>query len=140
MKLLTLAQRHAIWERSECVTPQILKHVFDNQMRMLHKPIQALRSRDPQQIADFEDMMPTKDQVIRMMNHDLVRSAKRADFALFSTPALVEKAASIKPPDGKPAVAVQHNPDLGRKVYIDQSANVQSELIERGWVDKDPVW
>jgi hypothetical protein len=140
VKLLTLAQRHAIWERAERVTPQILKHVFDNQMRMLHKPIQALRSRDPQQIADFEDMMPTKDQVIRMMNYDLVRSAKRADFALFSTPALDEKAVSIKPPDGKPAVAVQHNPDLGRKVYIDQSANVQSELIERGWVDKDPVW
>lgn len=77
-KLLMLAQRHVIWEDIDSITPAVLQQVYDNQMRLLHKPIEALRSGDPLQIADFEDMMPTKDQIAQMMNYDLARRADRS--------------------------------------------------------------
>lgn len=83
-KLLMLAQRHVIWEDIDSITPAVLQQVYDNQMRLLHKPIEALRSGDPLQIADFEDMMPTKDQIAQMMNYDLARRADRSHLSLLT--------------------------------------------------------
>jgi hypothetical protein len=92
-KLLMLAQRHN-WE-AVFITPAVLQQVYDNQMRLPHKPIEALRSGDPLQIADFEDMMPTKDQIAQMMNYDLARRADRAHLSLLT------QAAITPPPQAK---------------------------------------
>jgi hypothetical protein len=81
VKLLTLAQRHAIYEGVP-VTCELLQYVYDTQMTILHKPIEALRSGDPDQVNDFEDMMPAKDQVAQMMNADLQRRVRRIDRSL----------------------------------------------------------
>ena len=63
IKLIMLTQRYAIAEGVTVLTTTVMQRVYDNQMRMLHKPIEALRSGDPLQIAEFEDLMPTKDQI-----------------------------------------------------------------------------
>jgi len=138
VKLLMLAQRYVISEELDGVTPQVLRSVYDNQMRMLHKPIEALRSGDPMQIADFEDMMPTKDQVSQMLNYDLARRAKRADLAL-----IVKSLPSFADPKpgkvvGKSVVAVE-NISL-ENVHLSEDVEVQSELLKRGWVDDEPAW
>ncbi|MFH7346885.1 ATP-binding protein, partial [Pseudomonas syringae pv. tagetis] len=70
-KLLMLSQRHAFWEGIDSISPALLQQVYDNQMRLLHKPVEALRSGVPLQIADLEEMMPTKDQIAQMMNYDV---------------------------------------------------------------------
>ncbi|MNE12214.1 Transposon Tn7 transposition protein TnsC [compost metagenome] len=138
VKLLMLAQRHVISEELEAVTSQVLQRVYDNQMRMLHKPIEALRSGDPLQIADFEDMMPTKDQIAQMLNHDLARRAKRADLALIlqGMPASAEM--QPRKPVGKPVARVVT--DSLENVHLDQDGDVQAELLKRGWIDDEPIW
>jgi hypothetical protein len=138
VKLLMLAQRHVISEELEGVTPQVLQRVYDNQMRMLHKPIEALRSGDPLQIADFEDMMPTKDQIAQMLNHDLVRRAKRADLALILQGVPEPAETLARKPVGKPVARVVTG---GLKnVHLDQNEDVQAELLKRGWIDEEPAW
>ncbi|MCK1788854.1 ATP-binding protein [Pseudomonas violetae] len=140
-KLLMLAQRHAIWEGMDSVTPEVLQQVYDNQMRLLHKPIEALRSGDPLQIADFEDMMPTKDQIAQMMNYDLARRADRTHLSLIAQAAI----ASAVPTD-KPATKTVSRPvipvagESAPSVHFSKGEDVQTQLEQRGWVDKDSAW
>ncbi|PMZ92290.1 MULTISPECIES: ATP-binding protein [unclassified Pseudomonas] len=138
VKLLMLAQRHVISEELEAVTSQVLQRVYDNQMRMLHKPIEALRSGDPLQIADFEDMMPTKDQIAQMLNHDLARRAKRADLALILQGMPASAETQPRKPVGKPVARVVT--DSLENVHLDQDGDVQAELLKRGWIDDEPIW
>ncbi|KPZ15862.1 Tn7 transposition protein C [Pseudomonas amygdali pv. ulmi] len=138
VKLLMLAQRYVLSEELEFISSDVLQRVYDTQMRMLHKPIEALRSGDPFQIADFEDMMPTKDQVAQMMNHDLARRAKRADFALVvqAFPSMVKEQGPKSP--GRAVAAV--SADTLDNVHLDVNVDVQGELLKRGWIDETPSW
>ncbi|MFP3925554.1 ATP-binding protein [Pseudomonas sp. W5-36] len=141
VKLLMLAQRHAIWENIDSVTPGVLQQVYDSQMRLLHKPIEALRSGDPLQIADFEDMMPTKDQIVQMMNYDLARRASRAHLSLITQASVepveaVEKAAAELV--SKPVVPVAN--DYAPSAFFSENDDVQTQLERRGWVNKDASW
>jgi ABC-type dipeptide/oligopeptide/nickel transport system ATPase component len=138
VKLLMLAQRHVISEELKAITSQVLQRVYDNQMRMLHKPIEALRSGDPLQIADFEDMMPTKDQIAQMLNHDLARRAKRADLALILQGMPASAETQPRKRTGKPVARVVT--DGLENVHLDQDEDVQAELLKRGWIDDEPVW
>ena len=113
----------------------VLQRVYDNQMRMLHKPIEALRSGDPLQIADFEDMMPTKDQVSKMMSYDLTRRAKRADLKLFVGGSSVREEAQLKPKN-RSVVGVKKESDA----HLPPGTDLEEELLSRGWIDDDPVW
>lgn len=141
-KLLMLAQRHAIWEGIDSITPAVLQQVYDSQMRLLHKAIEALRSGDPLQIADFEDMMPTKDQVAKMMNYDLARRADRANLSLITQAAIVtpvehsERAAAK--PISKPVVPVAN--ESAPTAHFSEGDDVQTQLEQRGWVDKGSAW
>nr|WP_314562202.1 ATP-binding protein [uncultured Pseudomonas sp.] len=140
-KLLMLAQRHALWEGIDSVTPAILQQVYDNQMRLLHKPIEALRSGDSLQIADFEDMMPTKDQIAQMMNYDLARRADRTHLSLIAQAVIVPiepvEKTSIKPAS-KPVVPVSNEPSPN--AHFSTGDDLQTQLERRGWVDKDSAW
>lgn len=141
VKLLMLAQRHTIWEDIASLTPEILQQVYDDQMRLLHKPIEALRSGDPLQIADFEDMMPTKDQIAQMMNYDLARRADRNHLSvitqgMYARPEPTEGAANK--PARKPVVAVPTKPSTA--AHFSEGDDVQSKLEQLGWVDKDAPW
>ncbi|PRA73034.1 transposase [Pseudomonas sp. MYb187] len=140
-KLLMLVQRHAIWEGIDSITPTVLQQVYDIQMRLLHKPIEALRSGDPLQIADFEDMMPTKDQIAQMMNYDLARRADRTHLSLITQAAIVAVEHAEKPatePTSKPVVPVGNNP--APTAHFSEGDDVQIQLERRGWVDRDSAW
>jgi hypothetical protein len=142
VKLLMLTQRHVIWESIDAITPAVLQEVYDNQMRLLHKPIEALRSGDPLQIADFEDMMPTKDQITQMMNYDLARRADRTHLSLIAQAAASpvirsnEKPASMAP--SRPVVPVAEG--ASPNAIFSEADDVQTTLEERGWVRKDSAW
>ncbi|UBT80220.1 ATP-binding protein [Pseudomonas amygdali] len=141
-KLLMLAQRHVIWEGLDAITPAVLQQVYDNQMRLLHKPIEALRSGDPLQIADFEDMMPTKDQIAQMMNYDLARRADRAHLSLLTqaaiTPPPQAKDKSESKATGRTVVPVADG--ALANVHFSKDEDLQAQLEQRGWVDRDSSW
>lgn len=141
VKLLQLAQRHAIWENIASITPALLQEVYDDQMAILHKPIEALRSGDPLQIADFEDLMPTKDQIAQMMNYDLARRADRSYLSLITQAAIapvtqIEKSAAA--PVSRPIVPVADG--SAPTAHFVEGLDVQTQLEQRGWVDKDSDW
>ncbi|MFK8400052.1 ATP-binding protein [Pseudomonas sp. BGr12] len=138
VKLLMLGQRHVIAEDLDGITAEVLQHVYDNQMRMLHKPIEALRSGDPLQIADYEDMMPTKDQVALMMSYDLARRIKRADLALVMkvAPPIVQKSRKRSVSN---TVSVVSSDSLA-SVHLDPDGDIQEQLVKRGWTDDDAAW
>ena len=141
VKLLQLAQRHAIWENTDSITPALLQEVYDDQMAILHKPIEALRSGDPLQIADFEDLMPTKDQIAQMMNYDLARRADRSYLSLITQAAIAPVAHSPKAaetPVSKPVVPVSNEP--APTAHFAEGVDVQTQLEQRGWVDKESAW
>lgn len=99
VKLHTLAQRQAIYDE-ESVSAELLREVYAKRMIILHKAIEALRSRDPDQINDFEDMMPLKDQIAQMMDYDRRRQAsRRLDVKLHTSRSDID--ASRKTTDGQ---------------------------------------
>ncbi|MNP25475.1 hypothetical protein D3C76_1182850 [compost metagenome] len=110
-------------------------------MAILHKPIEALRSGDPLQIADFEDLMPTKDQIVQMMNYDLARRADRSYLSLITQATIApvthnEIAAAT--PVSKPVVPVANEP--APTAHFAKGVDVQTQLEQRGWVDKESAW
>ncbi|MCE0778725.1 MULTISPECIES: ATP-binding protein [Pseudomonas] len=135
IKLIMLTQRYAIAEGVTVLTTTVMQRVYDNQMRMLHKPIEALRSGDPLQIAEFEDLMPTKDQISLMMKYDLKRRAQRADMSIYNNSSVVPTATKPKAV-GKPVVAV----DVPSNIHLSPGADVAKALQERGWVDESSEW
>ncbi|WHL29262.1 transposase [Pseudomonas juntendi] len=141
-KLLMLAQRHVIWEGIDAITPAVLQQVYDNQMRLLHKPIEALRSGDPLQIADFEDMMPTKDQIAQMMSYDLARRADRAHLSLLTqtaiAPSPLAKEKSVPKAPSRTVVPVADG--ALTNVHFSKDEDLQAQLEQRGWVDRDSSW
>lgn len=139
-KLLMLTQRHIIWEGLESITPAVLQQVYDNQMRLLHKPIEALRSGDPLQIADFEDMMPTKDQIAQMMNYDLARRAHRPHLSLLTQAAIVPASVPTNQVTkvSRPLAPVDDGSE--KNAHFIKDEDLQTQLERRGWVDKDATW
>ena len=86
--------------------------------------------------------MPTKDQIAQMMNYDLARRADRSHLSLLTQ-------ASIAPasePMDKPATKVASRPlvpvDDGsvKSAHLIKDEDVQTQLEQRGWVDKDAAW
>lgn len=118
IKLLTLAQRHAISE-GLAVDSNLLRTVYEKRMIILHKAIEALRSNDPQQIADFEDMMPLKDQVNRMMDYDRVRKARQVDRAIYGLPGEPNIVESPRRSGGTPTIVgvpLSTEPSVAEKI------------------------
>ncbi|WAH58842.1 AAA family ATPase [Pseudomonas silvicola] len=79
-KLMMLAQWYAL-SNGEKITSALYQKVYDQQMIILHRAIEALRSGDPLQTAAFEDMMPAREQVAEMMRVARERQARRKGVA-----------------------------------------------------------
>ncbi|WP_369988858.1 ATP-binding protein [Pseudomonas xanthosomatis] len=84
-KLMMLTQWYAL-SNDEKITPALYRKVYERQMIILHKPIEALRSNDPLQIDDFEDMMPAREQVAQMLAAARMRQARRTGLPIHRTP------------------------------------------------------
>lgn len=140
VKLLILAQRFVISEGLPEVSESVLQKVYNEQMRILHKPIEALRSGDPLQIADFEDMMPTKDQIAQMMNQDLLRRARRADLALVASNTILGDKAIREKPVSNPLTPVSTDSQDSVSAQIAMAADVEVALLQKGWIDDGKSW
>ena len=59
VKLFVLAQLRAIVTRTERITVKLLKQVYNDELKPVHPMLEALRSGDPDLIAEFSDLMVT---------------------------------------------------------------------------------
>lgn len=147
VKLLTLAQWQSIYD-GKPITPDMLQEVYDKQMRLLHRAIDALRSQDPDQIKDFEDLMPAKDQVALMLNSDLKRRARRADLSLLHQglpSSNLTEASSVLPVADPilPTLVSVPSADRGNDSReIVESSSWEEAMREKGWVadGKGDLW
>ncbi|MBB3005010.1 hypothetical protein FHX57_007397 [Paraburkholderia tropica] len=67
IKLLVLAQRHAIHTGEERLTVRLLRTIADTRMQLLKPALDALRSGDTKRMARFEDLLPPDSQIAAMM-------------------------------------------------------------------------
>ena len=95
-KLMMLTQWYAL-ANDQKVIPSLYQKVYDQQMIILHRPIEALRSNDPLQIADFEDMMPAREQVAYMITIARARQARREGSAPFQLQGLPNRPPTPSP-------------------------------------------
>lgn len=56
VKLFVLAQLRAIVTRTERVTPQLMRKVYDDELKPVHPMLAALRSGDPELIIKYSDL------------------------------------------------------------------------------------
>jgi hypothetical protein len=67
IKLLVLAQRHAIHTGEERLTVKLLRAIADTRMQLLKPALDALRSGNVKRMAKFEDLLPPNSQIAALM-------------------------------------------------------------------------
>ncbi|MFH6572425.1 AAA family ATPase [Aeromonas caviae] len=69
VKLFVLAQLRAIATRIERITPQLLRQVYEDELKPVHAMLAALRSKDPELIARYSDLsIPDIDKKILVLS------------------------------------------------------------------------
>ncbi|MNP73755.1 hypothetical protein D3C76_1705210 [compost metagenome] len=88
--------------------------------------------------------MPTKDQIAQMMNYDLARRADRTHLSLIAQAAIAPAVPAEKPATktisrpSRPVIPVAG--ESAPSVHFSKGEDVQTQLEQRGWVDKDSAW
>jgi hypothetical protein len=70
-RFMILGQRYAIQSGIEQLNEEVFKQVAYTKMKLLLPAIEALRSKDPDKMSQFEDLLPLDDQLEEMMRDDL---------------------------------------------------------------------
>lgn len=132
VKLLILSQKLAVTENLGQIDCALLERVYNQHMRLLHRPIMALRSNDPAQLLQFDDLMPTKDMIAEMMNIDLTRKIRRSNLELLLAKpetAHVESKPKKKQKHLKPISKSQKN--VAKELV--ESSDLRKDLANLGW-------
>lgn len=70
-RFMILGQRYAIQSGIEQLDETVFKHIAGTKMKLLLPAIEALRSKDPAKMSQFEDLLPLDDQLEKIMQDDL---------------------------------------------------------------------
>lgn len=132
IKLLILAQRCSLYNEDKKITTEVIDEVYQQQMKILHRAIDVLKSRDPKRMLTFDDLMPAKDQIVEMMSFDIARKNRTIDLAKLyqqhnSSP---EINTSKAPEHSKPIEPTMQ----GSAKDLHNSTNLRDALITEGWV------
>ncbi|WP_182375319.1 ATP-binding protein [Pseudomonas putida] len=136
VKLLTLTQKLAISEELETIEPALIERVYTQHMRLLHRPIMALKNGEPKELLAFDDLMPAKDMIAEMMNIDFSRKIRRANLSHllnesqnkrpFTTPS------SAQAKEKNHLSAVQ-NDEVSIAKDLAKSSDLRADLAALGW-------
>jgi len=78
IKLFAVSQARAIFDGSETLSEQLIRAVYDEQFKLIHPMVEALRSDDLEALIRFEDVTPLKVNVkLEDMMDDLSRRYRR---------------------------------------------------------------
>ncbi|MCC8402056.1 ATP-binding protein [Paraburkholderia sp. MMS20-SJTN17] len=83
--LFKLAQQRAMLDLSEEVNVECIRSTYEEMLPLLHPAVNALRSRSPEKLARFEDLLPpNRDLLIKSARHSFVDEADDRLDAMFS--------------------------------------------------------
>lgn len=109
VKLFILAQLRAIATRTERITVQLLKKVYQDELKPVHPMISALRSGDSELIMQYSDLtIPDMDKKILSMTQRIIEAQPQY-------PTAIQK--------------LEHNPDAKRLYTLLKSVGCQSDLV-----------
>ena len=138
VKLLILTQRYVIQSGSECVTAAAIRIVSDSKMQILKPALAALRSRDPRQMGQFDDLLPVDEQIAGMMAYDFAPQVGRLKLLRDAGRRAVGTATveSAERPTAAPSAA----PVTVRSSFAKSLVGVENRveaLREEGWINRD---
>jgi hypothetical protein len=138
-KLLVLGQRYAIQSGIETLNEAVFEHVSKTKLILLQPALDYLRTGDAAKLAQFEDLMPTKDQLEEMM---IFTPAKPS--VSLSLLRSVAPARQSKPADGEKDVETPVRGPVARSPasvarLIAQSEDAEAELARQGWLAQDAL-
>jgi len=139
VKLMILGQRHAIQTGREELTAPGFREVFETRMQLLKPAIDALRSKDPERMAQFEDLLPTKEQMEAMMAWSLPSSTLDRRVALLShlAPAAQPVPTAVAEPLPAPAQEGATCRLQSESYAYSQAADPVAALQQAGWLVQD---
>lgn len=137
VKLLVLSQRYAIQSGSECLTAETIIKVSNSKMQILRPALSALRSRDPNRMRKFDDLLPIEEQLMEMMAFNGLERADRLALLRGVTPAarsnIAEPEAAVKKSAAPAAVAVE----ASQAKAFSEHSDTLAELKSAGWITTD---
>jgi hypothetical protein len=140
-KLMIMGQRYAMQSGSETLTVDLFKHVADTKMKLLKPLLAILRSKDPDKMSKFEDLMPTDDQLDAMMEESGV-------LVLENRLSTLRKVKNNRTTATKPEIAAESPSQKGAKAVpvvstiaaqIHTVAIPRDALSDAGWLQDDPL-
>ncbi len=137
VKLLVLSQRYAIQSGSECLTAETIVKVSNSKMQILRPALSALRSRDPNRMRKFDDLLPIEEQLMEMMAFNGLGRADRLALLRGVTPAarssIAGPEAAVKKSAAPAAVAVE----ASQAKAFSEHSDTLAELKSAGWITTD---
>ncbi|AIO71324.1 MULTISPECIES: ATP-binding protein [Burkholderiaceae] len=147
IKLLVLAQRHAIHTGEERLTLKLLRTIADTRMQLLKPALDALRSGDTKRMSKFEDLLPPDSQIAAMMgaiDGDARVSSRLAMLQDMRRPPAGNAEASLSPiavTSGIPSTGVKQSgvpvPSEARRLVECDAPFVA--LRDAGWLQADAL-
>ncbi|WP_291329363.1 AAA family ATPase [Desulfovibrio sp. UCD-KL4C] len=81
VKLFVLAQIRAITTKTERITPKLMEKVYYDDLKPVHSILGALRSKDPERIAQYEDLtLPGIEKRILKLSTVITDALNKEDF------------------------------------------------------------
>jgi energy-coupling factor transporter ATP-binding protein EcfA2 len=147
IKLLVLAQRHAIHTGAERLTAGLLRTIADTRMQLLKPALGALRSGDVHRMAQFEDLLPPDSQIAAMMGNvdgdadvssrlAMLQDMRRSPVELAKTPAQ----SAVDASGSAPVIAAQTGSTTRSESrrFVEHDAPIAA-LRDAGWISGDAL-
>lgn len=144
-KLLILGQRYAIQAKIETLSPEVFSHVFNTKMRLLKPALEILKSRDPEKMSKFDDLLPPEEILNDMLtlkdrtvSLDMLAGLRRPKPAAAPAQASLPVPSSVEPwlPS---AEIVEMRAEQSVAARIATREDTREALIEHGWLASDPL-
>ncbi|MEX3555616.1 MAG: ATP-binding protein [Burkholderia gladioli] len=147
IKLLVLAQRHAIHTGEERLTVKLLRTIADTRMQLLKPALDALRSGDTKRMAKFEDLLPPDSQIAALMGPmaaDVSVSSRLVMLQDMRRPPVGNAEASVSPfavtsvvPSGSATQA--RTPPVSEARHLAEHEAPLVALRDAGWLQTDAL-
>lgn len=145
VKLLMLGQRYAIQAKIETLNPQVFSHVFNTKMRLLKPALEVLKSRDPEKMSKFDDLLPPDEILNEMLSEkeptlslDMLARLRRSKPD--TRPAQPSPSTPLNDEPSRPTSRIATRPaEQPASALIAAREDTRSALIEVGWLASDPL-
>lgn len=144
ISLFAMAQAMALSEGYETVDEDILQKTYDERMKILHRPLNALKSNEPEDLQCFEDLLPLnynffEDNIFQSSSQTILQKLRNNAHALQAhqkAPSQIDANPEIPAKEITVSDEIAAR-DLRNKTEMDESARIR--LQKSGILSSDPM-